>query len=160
MDHGQEQFEKGTAALEEYNYPSALTLLLPLAEVGNAEAQSLVGILYFESLYRFPKPEDEVGWNNLSKEELASWEAQDTPEAIKWLTKASEQGIGPASHNLAMLMWGLASTLSDPVGRTDAKNEARSLLKRAWEQGCAVAEFLSDDLKDDPSPEPSKHMVP
>ena len=36
-------------------------------------------------------------------ERFEEWEREDLPEAVEWLTKASEQGVGPASHNLAML---------------------------------------------------------
>ena len=61
MQSDQEQFQQGLAAVEANDYSSALAILLPLAEAGNAEAQAHVGFLYADSLYRFPKPEDEDG---------------------------------------------------------------------------------------------------
>ncbi len=140
----QEQFQHGLAAVEANNYSAALAILLPLAEAGNAEAQACVGFLYTDSLYRFPKPEDEDGWSRLSREEMALWEELDNPEAIKWLTKASDQGIGTATHNLAMLIWSHPGELT----AEEARAEAKVMLKKAWEQGCRVFAFSADDAQE------------
>ena len=141
-DH--EKFQQGLAAVEADDYSSALAILLPLAEAGNPEAQAYVGFLYTDSFYRFPKPDDEDGWSRLSREEMAIWEEVDNLEAIKWLTKASNQGIGPATNNLAMLIWSHPGTLTEE----EARAKAKVMLRKAWEQGCRVFAFSADDVQD------------
>ena len=144
MQSDQEQFQQGLAAVEANDYSSAFAILLPLAEAGNAEAQALVGFLYTDSLYRFPKPDDEDGWSRLSREEMALWEELDNPQAVRWLTKASDQGIGTATHNLAMLIWSRPGQLT----AEEAKAEAKVMLKKAWKQGCRVFAFSADDAQE------------
>ena len=70
--------EAGKAACESFDAASGIKILTPLAEDGNPEAQALVGLMYF------------LAWNI----------DQNIPEAIKWLTRAAEQGRGDAAHNL------------------------------------------------------------
>ena len=155
MRDEQEQFQHGVAAMEAYNYPSALALLLPLAEDGHAEAQGLVGFLYSDGLYRLPEPYDEAGWDGLDREEMARWEAEDNPQAIRWLTRASEQGIGTATHNLAMFIYSHPGLLS----KEEAEAEAKPVLRLAWRQGCRVFAFSGDDTRDYLRPEPEPPAV-
>lgn len=74
------------AAQSEYNaqnYDRALQLLLPLADSGNSEAQSMVGSIYHLGL---------------------GCTEQNEAEAEKWYVLASQQGYGLASNNLATLV--------------------------------------------------------
>ena len=75
---------------------------------------------------------------------MAVWEELDNPEAIKWLTKASDQGIGTATHNLAMLVWSHPGELT----AEEAKAKAKVMLKKAWKQGCRVFAFSADDAQE------------
>ena len=63
-------FEDATAAHGRGDYATAMRLLRPLADQGNADAQFNLGVIY------------EV--------------AQDYAEAVKWFRKAAEQGIPAA----------------------------------------------------------------
>jgi TPR repeat protein len=60
----------------------AFSLLQPLAEQGNPEAQSMLGSLY----------------------QLGLGTAVDRSEAMRWYRAASEQGSGVASNNLAGML--------------------------------------------------------
>ena len=60
-------------------YVEALPLLQPYAECGNTEAQSMLGSLY------------QLGWGV----------EVDEAQAIAWYAKASAQGYGLATNNLA-----------------------------------------------------------
>ena len=74
------RLKAGKAAMEESRFADALTLLLPLAESGHAEAQEHVGAIFY------------IGLDN-----------PDLPQAIHWLKKAAAQGQGYAAHNLGTL---------------------------------------------------------
>ncbi|WP_009632867.1 tetratricopeptide repeat protein [Synechocystis sp. PCC 7509] len=69
----------GLAAFEAKNYHDAFKLLKPIAERGDAEAQSIVANMYHLGL-------------GLEKDVL---------EAVKWYKKSAAQGYGIASNNLA-----------------------------------------------------------
>ncbi len=62
--------KKFIEALERGDYATAFKISLPLAEQGNADAQSILGEMY----------DDGQGF------------AQDYAEAVKWYRKAAEQG--------------------------------------------------------------------
>ncbi len=74
------RLEAGKAAMEENRFAEAITLLLPLAESGHAEAQEHVGAILYMGL---DKP--------------------DLLQARHWLEKAAAQGRGHAAHNLGTL---------------------------------------------------------
>jgi len=66
--------EKGMEALGNQDYATALRELRPLAEQGNAEAQSNLGVMY----------------------DKGKGVTQDYREAVKWFHKAAEQGYADA----------------------------------------------------------------
>ena len=74
-----DQLQDGIAAFKRYDWQTALKLLLPLAEQGNAEAQYEVGETYSAS---FNGQHDDI-------------------EAAKWWRKAAEQGWKPAQIRVA-----------------------------------------------------------
>jgi TPR repeat protein len=72
------RYEDGVAAFQKGSYDVAIEILLPLAEDGDAQAQTAVGYIYLK------RP----GYND------------DLREAQKWLRLAAEQGDAPAQHLL------------------------------------------------------------
>ena len=74
-------FETGFDALNRGDYATALREWRPLAEQGDAEAQNLLGIMYF---------------NGEGVE-------QDNVEAVRWYRLAAEQGLANAQYNLGLM---------------------------------------------------------
>lgn len=72
----------GLTAFESKNYDDAFTLLKPLAERGDAEAQCIIANMYHLGL-------------GLEKDVL---------EAVKWYKKSAAQGYGVASNNLGTIL--------------------------------------------------------
>jgi uncharacterized protein len=68
--------EEGVAAYDRGDYASAMRLLRPLADQGNANAQYYLGILY----YFVMGPKDDAAW----------------AVAESWFRKAADQGNGPS----------------------------------------------------------------
>jgi len=79
MNHGS-ILNEARHLLDAGRYQAAIDALLPISEAGNAEAQALLGAIYFigPGVYA-PK------------------------EALKWLKQAAEAGDGCAAHNLGTL---------------------------------------------------------
>ena len=71
-------YESAKAAYEAGEYETALEILIPLAEAGDAKAQNSLGFMYNEGL----------------------GVSQDYAEAVKWYGKAAEQGDANAQYNL------------------------------------------------------------
>lgn len=92
----------GYEAYKQQRYREALTLAEPVAERGNADAQTLVGSLY----------------------QLGLGVAVDEAKAIAWYEKASAQGYGLATNNLA--------TMFSVQGQIE---ESKQLYHLAKEQG-------------------------
>jgi TPR repeat protein len=100
--------EKGLAAFNSQDYTEAFSLLKPLAEQGNAEAQCVIASMYHlglgvkmsikEAIQWYIKSADRgysVASNNLAGIYLCGAEgvAVDLTEAEKWFQKAREQGF-------------------------------------------------------------------
>lgn len=73
--------DNARAAFDERDYANALELLLPLAEDGNAEAQTLIGVMYRTGLLGMP----------------------DHDEAALWFESAAQQGHADAYFNLGLM---------------------------------------------------------
>ena len=74
-------WDDGFAAVERGDYATAIQEWRPLAEQGDADAQTLIGMMYNEGL-GVPKND---------------------AEAVKWFHKAAEQGIAQAQFNLGSM---------------------------------------------------------
>jgi hypothetical protein len=101
------------------NYPAALNILLPLANQGNAIAQTYLGTMYLKGMAGGTNIDADQGLSWLTKaaaqdEAHAESEigamyylgwgvSQDEAVALKWLTKAGNQGITEAQIMLADL---------------------------------------------------------
>jgi TPR repeat protein len=73
--------QAGIAAYNAHNYPVAARLLLPLAEQGNARAQTYVGFMY-------------ANGRGLPQDYIA---------AARWYRHASEQGVAVAQFSLGLM---------------------------------------------------------
>ncbi|GAB4293378.1 MAG: hypothetical protein Kow0096_08920 [Thiohalomonadaceae bacterium] len=89
--------DEAAAALDAGDHNRALLLLRPLARDGNVDAQYLLGSLYSS------------GGNDV---------AQDGPEAVKWLTRAADQGHQQAANTLGMMY---VSGLGVQMNETEAQ---------------------------------------
>jgi|SRR4028118_1685315 len=108
--------EKGLAAFNNQDYTQAFTLLKPLAEQGNPEAQCIIASMYHLGL---------------GPEKMIS-------EAIKWYIKSAEQGYGVASNNLAgIYLWGADGVAAD-------RTEADKWFQTAREQGFSHTPISTD----------------
>lgn len=74
-------FEDGYAAYNEKDYATALRLWRPLADQGDAEAQSNLGLMYYNG----------------------QGVPQDYTQAVAWLRKAADQGYMDALNNLGTM---------------------------------------------------------
>jgi TPR repeat protein len=107
----------GEAAFKRGDYATALVLLRPFAEGGNAVAQFDIGVMY---------------WAGFSVQ-------QDYAKALSWLTKAAEQGNAPAQRDLgAMYEWG------DGVPQDNSK--AWIWYLKAAEQGNTLSQFALGEM--------------
>ena len=75
------QLQQGTAAYETGDYNEAFRLLQPLAEQGNAQAQSILGWLY----------------------ENGEGVTQDDKQALEWYQKAANQEHAMSQYNLGWM---------------------------------------------------------
>lgn len=98
--------DEARAALARNDYTAAVGALRPLAEAGDAEAETKLGNLTFGGL----------------------GVAQDDTAAVRWLRRAADQGYAPAEASLGALMMAGRGTAKDAAG-------AIALLKAAAHQG-------------------------
>ncbi len=75
-----ETYEEGKKAYLDKDYEKALSILKPLAEQGDSQAQVTLGIMY----------------------DFGNGVRKDTTEAIKWYIKAAEQGIPAVQHDVGV----------------------------------------------------------
>lgn len=104
--------EDGQAAYNRGDYATALKLLRPLAEQGNASAQNNLGWMY----------------------DQGHGVTQDFKEATKWYRTAAEQGFHEAQYNLGVMYFQGRGTPSD-------FREALKWYRRAATQGDAKAQY-------------------
>jgi TPR repeat protein len=83
-----DELEAGKAARESGDNRTAMKLLQPLAERGNADAQFEVGMVY----------DDDAIFAKVTGNGLFGSEAQDDVQAAKWLRKAADQGHARAQY--------------------------------------------------------------
>jgi hypothetical protein len=106
--------EDAKAAIDRGDYQTALKLVRPLADQGDAHAQRDLGILYSKGLGGVP---------------------QDDTEAAKWYRKAADQGDAKAQHLLSALY---VTGQGVPQDYTEATKWSR----KAADQGFAGAQYL------------------
>jgi Sel1 repeat len=105
------RLEDATAAYNRRDYTTALRLLRPLAEQGDAAAQFVLGLVYY----------------------LGHGLPQNYTEAVKWLRKAADQGNANA-HTM------LGTMYRDGQGVPQDYAEAAKWYRKAADQGDAIAQ--------------------
>jgi len=105
-------WDDGFAAVERGDYATAIQEWRPLAEQGDADAQTLIGMMYNEGL-GVPKND---------------------AEAVKWYRKAAEQGVAQAQSNLGFMYF-------NGEGVPENAAEAVKWYRKAAEQGDADAQY-------------------
>jgi len=148
----QSGFDKGAFAYKRGDFETALAVFRPLAEKGDAKAQSILGLMYsygegvpvdFREAARWYRRAAEqsssVAQYNLGMFYLeGKGVSQNTDEAITWLTKAADGGHFRARSELAKLDVGSYSNLASipsasleaPPTMSTAESESRSVVMR------------------------------
>jgi TPR repeat protein len=109
--------DAGYAAYQKGRYATAVELLRPSAEAGDAHAQSTLGLMYYRG-GRGLQPDDEkaIKWFRLAAQQrdpVAEFNLgvmysdgegvpQDNAEAAKWYSLAADQGDARAEYNLGL----------------------------------------------------------
>jgi uncharacterized protein len=148
----QSGFDRGAAAYKRGDFETALAVFRPLAENGDAKAQSILGLMYSygegvpvdygeaSRWYRRAAEQNSyVAQYNLGMLYLeGKGVSQDTDEAVKWLDKAAEGGHFRARTTLAELDGGSYSnmepassdSLEAPPTMATTEAEPRSVVMR------------------------------
>jgi len=135
-------FQKGVTAYESGDYATALREWTPLAEQGNAAAQTLLGFMYDKGQGVPQDYKTAVKWWRLAAEQgdagaqnhlgvmynKGRGVPQDDKTAVKWYTLAAEQGNVYAQNGLALALLHGRGTEKNP-------KEALRLLKSAVRNG-------------------------
>lgn len=109
--------QQGIDAYEKGNYPAALEELKPLADQGNAVAQSILGLMYANGQGVPQDDKEAVAWYHKAAEQgeadaqtfLGAMYSkgkevpQNYEKAATWYRKAADQGYAPAQFNLGVM---------------------------------------------------------
>jgi TPR repeat protein len=141
-------YEDGLAAYQRGDYATALGLLRPLADQGDAKAQTELGAMYANG-QGVPKDYAEaMKWVRLAAEQGLA-QAQNNvgwiyfngagvprnyPEAMKWYRLAAEQGLADAENSLGDMY-------KKGEGVKENHAEAVKWYRRAAEQGDAAGQY-------------------
>ena len=148
----QSGYDKGVVAYKRGDYETALAVFRPLAENGDARAQSVLGMMYS---YGEGVPVDfgeAARWYRRGAEQNSSVSQynlgmlylegkgvpRNTSEAIRWLTKSADAGHFRARGELAKLdagtysnqEWAPSESLETPPSMTATQSEPRSVVMR------------------------------
>lgn len=111
------QLDDGMAAYERHDYATALNLLRPLAEQGNALAQNRLGFMYSNG-------------QGVTK---------DYAEALKWYRKSADQGLAKSQYNIGYLY-----AKGEGVPRDEV--EAVKWYRKSGDQGNAGAQYALSQI--------------
>jgi len=140
--------EDGLAAVNRGDYATALRLFQPLAEQGNAWAQSNLGVMYEKGEGVAQDYREAIKWFRLAAAqgntkaqrnlgnmyEQGNGVTQDYKEAIKWYRLSAEQGNADAQFNLGIMY-------EQGNGVTQDYKEAIKWYRLSAEQGNADAQY-------------------
>ena len=148
--------EDGIKAYDNKDYKQAMSLLSPLADQGNTEALSTVGLMYYYghgvqednlTAFKFFKQAADKGYadaqfllGNMYMYHYGDPQADTDSdrEAVRWYVEAATQGHAEAQYTLGLLL------LAGSIVAQDT-NEAMVWIKRAADQGHKEAkQFLGE----------------
>ncbi len=171
-------FEAGKRAYEQGDYATAVKELRPLAEQGNAEAQTFLGLMYFRGRGGPQDIGQGLKWFKAAAERgnaegqfylgsmylMGIGTARDTAQGLKWLHLSAEQGMPDAQLLLGMAymrgrdaprdlvqadMWlQLAAAQGDPL----APKQRDKLEQQMTPDQIAKARALAAAWKPNPTP--------
>jgi TPR repeat protein len=140
--------EEGLAAYERFDFATALTVLEPLAEQGNVEAQLRLGLMYHKGLGVTADSAKAMKWLRLAADQenaqaqfvLATiyWWKNDNAETFKLLLRSAEHGYGYAQDYLGSMS---QLTTSRPISGTIARRGVQN----AAEKRDLIAKKLTPD---------------
>ncbi len=122
-------FEDGVAAYERKDYTTAFIKYRNAAQLGNAAAQALVGMMYDEGIGVAQDYKEAVRWYRLAAQQGyadaqynlgvmykdGQGVAQDYKEAVRWYRLAAQQGLAEAQNNLGVMYSKGQGVLQDHV---------------------------------------------
>jgi hypothetical protein len=123
-------FPEGANAYNARNYAQALREVAPLARAGNADAQHLLGLMYYMGRGVARDYKQAFQWHLKAAQQgkadaqyvvgamyyTGNAVPQDQKHAVTWFRKAAEQGHGEAQHALGLMYrYHVAGVPGDPV---------------------------------------------
>ena len=115
--HAKAGFTEGAAAYNAKNYSVALKEIAPLAKGGHADAQHLLGLMYYMGQGVARDYRQALVWHRKAAEQgkadaqyvvgamyyTGNAVPQDHQQSVSWFRKAAEQGHAQAQHALALM---------------------------------------------------------
>ena len=164
-----QDYRKGLEAAQKGDFVTALQEWRPLAELGHAEAQTLVGAAYLEGSGVTQNYKKAAEWFHRAAElgnstaqynlgvmyDSGQGVVQDYKEAAKWYRKAAEQGNSNAQNNLGALYADGAGVTQDNVmahmwyniaasnSSTTASKNRNSIAKRMTAEDISKAQQMA-----------------
>ena len=123
-------FPEGASAYNARNYTQAMREIVPLARAGHAEAQHLLGLMYYMGRGVARDYKQALQWHLKAAQQgkadaqyvvgamyyTGNAVPQDQKHAVTWFRKAAEQGHGEAQHALGLMYrYHVAGVPGDPV---------------------------------------------
>lgn len=148
-------FEDGLAAAQQGDFASALRLLMPLAQQGNAAAEGLMGVFYANA-YGVPRDYAEaMKWFKLAAEHgrptaysdigimylNGEGVPKDLAEAVKWFRLGADRGDARGQHFLGVLY-------QNGLGVSQSNDEALKWYRIAAAQGYPDAQTAAKALEE------------
>jgi len=174
--HGAAQagFPEGASAYNARNYTLAMKEIAPLARAGNADAQHLLGLMYYMGRGVARDYKTAFGWHLKAAQQgkadaqyvvgamyyTGNAVPQDQKHAVTWFRKAAEQGHAEAQHALGLMYrYHVAGVPGDPViaymlmnlaaasGNQNAVNQRTAMAKGMTQEQIEEAQALSRTWK-------------
>lgn len=154
-------FTEGANAYNARNYALALKEVTPLAKAGHAEAQHLLGLMYYMGRGVVRNYQLALTWHRKAAQQgkadaqyvvgamyyTGNAVPQDQKQAISWFRRAAEQGHAEAQHALGLMYrYHVAGMRQDPVLAYMLWNlAAASGNKNAAEQRAAISRQMTQE---------------
>jgi formylglycine-generating enzyme required for sulfatase activity/peptidoglycan hydrolase-like protein with peptidoglycan-binding domain len=147
-------YQAGYDAYQRGDYATALRKLKPLAEQGDAKAQSNLGTMYYKGQGIRQDYAEAVNWyRKAADQEYAKAQhnlgvvyaegqgvPQDYAKAVNWYRKAAEQGNAKAQYNLGVIF-------AEGQGVRQDYAKAVNWYRKAADQGVALAQLNLKELE-------------
>lgn len=147
-------YDEGVAAFENGDYAIAQAALMPLAKLGDGDAQYYIGVMYMDGLGIEANPKEAFKWLSFAavygvldaRFRMAQFYLddklgveEDLQMAADWYEKAAKEGHAKSRHRLGLMY-------RDGQGRAQSYGHAIELFRAAAEQGLADAQYELGNL--------------